>query len=65
VRCRDLSTGGIALLLPERPLFEFAVVALGKPPRTIYVMVRVVHYKPVSGGFHVGCAFVRKVNLLT
>jgi hypothetical protein len=63
VRCHDLSVGGIALVLPERPDFEYAVVALGTAPNQIHLVVRVAHHRPAPTGFIVGCRFIRKVEL--
>jgi hypothetical protein len=65
VRCHDLSTAGIAFLLPQRPTFEQVVVALGTRANTIYVMARVLRCTPSPEGFLVGCSFVKKVEIAT
>jgi len=63
VRCYDLSTGGVALVLLKKPDFEHAVVALGIAPNLTHVVVRVIHQRPAATGFIVGCRFIRKVEL--
>lgn len=47
VQCHDLTRGGFSFFLPSEPTLQFLVVALGTPPRVIYVSARVTHTEPV------------------
>ena len=67
VQCADLSGGGIALLLPERPNFRELIVALGRPPSLVHFAAHVVYIREAPDGgrnkFQVGCRFLRRVYL--
>lgn len=43
VKCCDLSTTGIAFLVPTRPSFQSFVLELGARPNCIFVAAEVVH----------------------
>jgi hypothetical protein len=63
VRCRDISTRGIALLVPMLPISQFCTVALTQRERTIYILCRVVHTCPpdnLNGEWLVGCQFLNR-----
>jgi hypothetical protein len=47
VRCHDITGAGLGFLLPTRPQFKMFVIALGAPPREIYVAGKVVHVTDV------------------
>jgi len=67
VRCRDLSAGGVSLLLNAPPAGDRLVVALGKPPVLTYFAAEVVHVQRQHLGrsivYQVGCRFTGRVNL--
>ena len=61
VRCRDISTGGIALFVSAPPRARFCTVALAQGEKVIYVRCRVVRTCPAddsSGAWLVGCEFL-------
>jgi hypothetical protein len=61
VRCHDISTGGLSFFVPVPPNFKFAIVALGRSPNVIYMLVRVMHCTPYDGmrkRYLVGCLFL-------
>jgi hypothetical protein len=65
VRCHDISAGGVSFFLPIPPNFQFAIVALGRSPDIIYIMVRVTHCTPhddVRKEYLVGCHFLERVQ---
>ncbi len=54
VWCRDVSRGGVSLLLPDRIDFSTLIVELGTPPEVKWVEAEVVNgrevwYSPTSG----------------
>jgi hypothetical protein len=67
VRCHDLSQGGVSFFLPRPPVFEFAVIGLGKRPNISYLLIRVTHcreyYVDVKKLYLVGCRFLERVAL--
>jgi hypothetical protein len=67
VECRDISAGGIALVLSEPPDFEDLVVALGKPPDESHFTSKVVRVEELEerGGtrYLVGCRFTGRVYM--
>jgi hypothetical protein len=67
VRCKDISTRGIALFLPTLPVTQFCTVALTQAGKTIYIRCRVAHVSP-SGNFNgewlVGCQFLDRTDHL-
>jgi len=63
VLCQNISTSSICFLLPHQPDFDHAVIALGTPPRLIYVAARVTNVRPAIRGFFVGCSFLSKVTI--
>lgn len=60
VLCEDLSTGGAAVFLKDRPDSEMFIVGLGEPPNRTYLLARVAHVEPV---FRVGCQFLRRLQV--
>jgi len=66
-RCRDISTRGIAFLLPTCPVTQFCTVALTRAEKTIYVRCRVAHTGPAdgfNGEWLVGCEFLNRSDHL-
>ena len=63
VLCQDISTSGISFIVPHQPDFDHAVIALGMPPRLIYVSARITNVRPATKGFLVGCSFLSKVKI--
>jgi PAS domain S-box-containing protein len=67
VECKDISAGGIAFRLPERPDFDTLVVLLGKPPTESHFVAKVVrvaeeeHWGRVM--FLIGCRFTGRVSI--
>lgn len=67
VECKDISAGGIAFRLSERPDFDTLVVLLGKPPTESHFVAKVVrvaqeeHWGRVV--FLVGCRFTGRVSI--
>jgi len=65
VCCKDLSRGGVAMLLDRPPDFELFIIALGSPPTPSLVTARVVHCEPFEDNgrtrYQVGCRFVSRV----
>jgi hypothetical protein len=67
VRCRDISTRGIAFFLPTLPVTQFCTVALTQAEKTIYVRCRVAHESPsgnLNGEWLVGCQFLDRSDHL-
>ena len=61
VRCRDISTCGIAFFVPTLPATQFCTVALAKGEKTIHVRCRVVRTNPPgaqNGEWLIGCQFL-------
>jgi hypothetical protein len=62
VKCRNISTGGLAFLSPSLPAADSYVVALGSAPRVRYLICQVVHVLRLpqsgEGPYAVGCVFV-------
>ena len=66
VRCFDLAQGGISFFLPRPPVFEFAVIGLGKRPDITYLLIRLVHCREYVDGkkqYLVGCRFLQRVTI--
>ena len=57
--------GGFSFYLDRQPEFEKLVVALGRPPETVYVAARVVNVTSVVRNemtmFRVGCGFSHRM----
>jgi diguanylate cyclase (GGDEF)-like protein len=66
VLCRDLSTGGFAYLVPERPDYKRLVVELGAGKDRKYVVAVVKNCVRVGSGadgpFRVGCMFAGRLE---
>jgi hypothetical protein len=66
VRCKDLSCGGIAMLLDRPPDFELFMIVLGSPPTPRLLTARVVHCEPFEEDgwtrYRVGCRFISRVQ---
>ena len=66
VRCKDISTGGVSLIMDSPPDFDQIVISLGKPPQVNPVVARVVHVKQFnySGqkAYLVGCKFTDRLS---
>jgi len=66
VRCKDLSGGGIGVVLESPPMFDRLVVALGVAPSVNHVIARVVHTEVFKERgrtrYLVGCQFVDRVE---
>jgi len=63
VRCRDISTRGIAFFLPTLPVAQFCTLAITKGEKDIYVRCRVIRICPSddSGSeWLVGCQFLER-----
>lgn len=67
VRCRDISAGGIAFVMDDRPDFQSLVVALGQPPGESFFTARVVRVTEIREDDRdwvlVGCRFTGRVHL--
>lgn len=67
IRCKDLSGGGIAVVLDKPPDFEHLVFALGIPPAVNHVTARVVRTQRVKRNgrtrYVVGCQFVGRLQV--
>jgi len=66
IHCHDLSQGGISFFLPRPPLFENAVIGLGKQPTMAYFRIKLIHYREYVGEkkqYLVGCQFVERVRI--
>lgn len=64
VPCIDISTGGISFVWPTEPDFQHVVVALGKPPKLVYLCARIVSSRPWDGeskGVRLGCQFLGRL----
>ena len=61
VHCRDISAGGLAFLIDERPTYQKIMVALGRIPKIIYLTADIVRVTPTAVDGHrqfiVGCHF--------
>ena len=65
VRCHDLSTGGISILLPAPPTFEFAVVGLGPVVQLQFFVVQKVYCRRCATPeeqYLVGCRFLQRIR---
>lgn len=67
IRCKDISAGGIAVILDNPPDFEHLVFALGLPPAVKHLTARVVRTQTIERNgrtrYIVGCQFVHRVNV--
>ena len=67
VRCKDLSGGGISIVLDNKPKFDHLVVALGVAPNLSHVTAKVVRVELFDDGgctrYLVGCRFIGRVQL--
>lgn len=61
----DLSQHGFSFYTPTPPATPNIVVELGKKPKCIYFIAKIVHCEPDSqdaqGRFRVGCRFVKRI----
>jgi hypothetical protein len=67
VRCRDISTQGIAFFVSDRPITRFCTVALTRGEKVIYVRCGVVRTCPPDddyGKWMVGCQFLGRSDHL-
>jgi len=66
VRCRDISSHGIAFLLPDNPDFERLIISLGDDKNPIYMGAEVSHSRSVcmhgQVSVLVGCRFTGRVS---
>ena len=66
VRCKDLSTGGISIVLDSSPEFDQLVVALGVEPELRHVTARVANVDRFEEDgltrYQVGCQFIGRVR---
>lgn len=66
VACHDISPGGFSFLTPTPPSAESFVVALGCPPRVIYVVAQVAHMTrtEIDGKkmYLVGCNYLGRAD---
>lgn len=67
VRCRDLSSGGISFLIPDRPPSGLLAIDLSTSAQSpCVVAARVVHCQGMTGDSGawclVGCAFVKRLR---
>lgn len=69
VRCKDLSGGGMAILLNGPPDFESLVISLGVAPALSHVTARVVRVEQRKENgrtqYLVGCQFIGRAQLQT
>lgn len=67
VECRDLSQGGVSLVLDAPPEFDEFVIALGSDVQRAHVRARVVNIRAVGRGayegFVIGCRFVERLDI--
>ena len=67
VRCKDLSGGGIAVVLEDPPMYDRLVVALGVAPSLDHVIAKVVHTEVFKEHgktrYLVGCQFLERVEI--
>lgn len=67
VRCKDLSGGGVSLLLNRRPDFDLLVISLGAAPTASHVTARVVRVEERKRNgrtqYLVGCQFIGRAQL--
>ncbi len=66
VFCNDISAGGFSFLAENAPGSDTFVVALGIPPRVIYVTVQVAHITQIERDGNrmllVGCEYIKRVG---
>lgn len=67
VRCKDLSSGGVAIYLQQPPDFQNLVVSLGMPPSVRHFTAEVMHVAEVAEAgatlYRLGCRFTGRVYL--
>jgi hypothetical protein len=67
IHCHDLAQTGISFFLSRPPVFELAVIGLGKQPNVNYFLVRVVHCREYADDpkkkYLVGCCFLQRVSI--
>ena len=63
VPCRNISAGGMALVMPRVPSFKRLVIALGRRPDVVHLTAEIVRVTEESEGqFLVGCRFTGRAD---
>ena len=66
VRCKDLSGGGVSILLDAPPEFDHFAVALGTAPELSYVSAQVTFVQQVEldgqPQYIAGCRFIERLQ---
>lgn len=67
VKCRDISSSGLAFYLEEKPRYEQCVLALAEPPEVVYLLAEIVDAisEPSKGRpmYRICCQFQKRLCL--